>query len=70
MNQDEDKGECLKDIYLTKLKIDNICNSIIKVICDEFPEEERFLILGRVTNSLIDKVYKPVIKIKVENESR
>ena len=64
MNNGSEAGEHLKDVYLTKLKIDNLCNGLIKVICDEFPENERFLILGRVTNALIDKVYKPIVKME------
>lgn len=40
MSDEKEKGEYLKEVYLAKLRIDNICNSIIKCICDEFPKEE------------------------------
>jgi hypothetical protein len=70
MNQDDNAGEHLRDVYITRLKLENIYNLLIKSICDEFPEEERFIALGRLTNALIDTVYKPVIKIKDKNESR
>jgi len=65
MNEDD---EYLVMSHVHKLKIDNICESIIAVICQEFPEEERFLALGRVTNMLIQKVYGPIVNIISKEE--
>lgn len=47
-------------IITTKERVDEICTMVMQEVV-KFPKEERFLILGRVVNSLIDRTYKPVI---------
>lgn len=48
-------------IIAAKEQIDRIATNVIKEVVQNFPKEEQFLILGRITNSLVDICYKPMI---------